>query len=392
MKINVVKKPKTKVIKKTKKKIKNSNQLELIFKENKNNNIKNHNKDLSFNYSNTVNSISRVFLSSFALISFFYIMPLFISFTENNFNTKEFKNNSKKILAYTLDKQNENKENTKSKREDDLLVDIFSLNDLESDTVRLSASTIKQLFEDTDYNLQDVRKKKLVKPVALTLLPQEIKMIENTKKRKEFFIQIVLPLIIKENSNIRIDRKNLFKIINKSNNTNLEKKWLGKKYKQYGVAPGDLSSLKIRMDEIPVSLAIAQAAKETGWGTSRFAQEGNALFGQWTWSGEGLKPKDAKAGEGHKVMKFNVLQASVRAYQRNLNTHSTYRDFRRARAELRDLGKPLDSLELSKYLNKYAETGNQYVEVLQKIIKQNKLKDFDDAKLLPSSGDLESLI
>ena len=392
MKIKVVKKPKTKIIKKTKKKIKNSNQLELIFKDNKNKNIKDLNKDLSFNYSNTVNSISRIFLSSFALISFFYIMPLFISFTEKNFNTKEFKNNSKKILAYTLNKQNENKENTKSQSEDDLLFDIFSLNDLESDTVRLSASTIKQLFEDTDYNLQDVRKKKLVKPVALTLLPQEIKMIENTKKRKEFFIQIVLPLIIKENSNIRIDRKNLFKIINKSNNTNLEKQWLGKKYKQYGVAPGDLSSLKIRMDEIPVSLAIAQAAKETGWGTSRFAQEGNALFGQWTWSGEGLKPKEAKAGEGHKVMKFNVLQASVRAYQRNLNTHSTYRDFRRARAELRDLGKPLDSLELSKYLNKYAETGNQYVEVLQKIIKQNKLKDFDDAKLLPSSGDLESLI
>ena len=394
MKIKVVKKPKTKIIKKTKKKIKNSNQLELIFKDNKNKikNIKDLNKDLSFNYSNTVNSISRIFLSSFALISFFYIMPLFISFTENNFNTKEFKNNSKKILAYTLNKQNKNKENTKSQREDDLLIDIFSLNDLESDTVRLSASTIKQLFEDTDYNLQDVRKKKLVKPVALTLLPQEIKMIENTKKRKEFFIQIVLPLIIKENSNIRIDRKNLFKIINKSNNTNLEKQWLGKKYKQYGVVPGDLSSLKIRMDEIPVSLAIAQAAKETGWGTSRFAQEGNALFGQWTWSGEGLKPKEAKAGEGHKVMKFNVLQASVRAYQRNLNTHSTYRDFRKARAELRDLGKPLDSLELSKYLNKYAETGNQYVEVLQKIIKQNKLKDFDDAKLLPSSGDLESLI
>jgi Bax protein len=392
MKIKVVKKPKTKIIKRTKKKVKNSNQLELIFKDNKNNNIKNHNKDLSFNYNNTVNSISRIFLSSFALISFFYIMPLLISFTEKNLNTKEFKNNSKKILAYTLNKQNENKENTKSQNEDDLLFDIFSLNDLESDTVRLSASTIKQLFEDTDYNLQDVRKKKLVKPVALTLLPQEIKMIENTKKRKEFFIQIVLPLIIKENSNIRIDRKNLFKIINKSNNTNLEKQWLGKKYKQYGVVPGDLSSLKIRMDEIPVSLAIAQAAKETGWGTSRFAQEGNALFGQWTWSGEGLKPKEAKAGEGHKVMKFNVLQASVRAYQRNLNTHSTYRDFRRARAELRDLGKPLDSLELSKYLNKYAETGNQYVEVLQKIIKQNKLKDFDDAKLLPSSGDLESLI
>ena len=146
------------------------------------------------------------------------------------------------------------------------------------------------------------------------------------------------------------------------------------------------------MDEIPVSLAIAQAAKETGWGTSRFAQEGNALFGQWTWSGEGLKPKDADKNEGHKVMKFNVLQASVRAYQRNLNTHSTYKNFRLARAELRDIGKPLDSLILSEYLDEYAETGNQYVEVLKKIIKQNNLKDFDEARLLPSSIELESLI
>ena len=232
----------------------------------------------------------------------------------------------------------------------------------------------------------------MVKPVALTLLPQEIKMIEDSKKRKDFFIQIVLPLVIKENNNIRLDRRTLFSIINKNNNSTTEKKWLEKKYKQYGVNSRDLSTLKIRMDEIPVSLAIAQAAKETGWGTSRFAQEGNALFGQWTWSGDGLKPKNAEKGKGHKVMRFNVLQASVRAYQRNLNTHSGYKEFRKARAESRDLNKPLDSMELSKYLNKYAETGNQYVEVLQKIIEQNKLKDFDDAKLLPSSIDLESLI
>ena len=273
-----------------------------------------------------------------------------------------------------------------------MLVDIFSLNDLESDTVRLNASTIKQLFEDTNYTLKDVRKKKLVKPVALTLLPQEIKMIESTKKRKEFFIQIVLPLILKENNNIKLDRKRLFNIINKSSNTSLEKKWLKKKYKQYGIPSNDLSTLKVRMDEIPVSLAIAQAAKETGWGTSRFAQEGNALFGQWTWSGEGLKPKDADKDQGHKVMRFNVLQASVRAYQRNLNTHKSYKEFRFARAKLRDEGKSLDSLLLANYLNSYAETGNQYVEVLQKIIKQNNLKDFDDAKLLPSSIELESLI
>ncbi len=336
-----------------------------------------------------IGSIPRIFISSFLLIFFFYSMPLILNFANNN---NEFQNNSKAVLAYTLNNGSKLENSNETLNEKDLLVDIFSLNDLETDTVRLDASTIKQLFEDTNYSLDDVRKKKLVKPVALTLLPNEIKMIESTKKRKEFFIQIVLPLILKENNNIKLDRKRLFSIINKNNNTDLEKKWLEKKYKQYGVPSKDLSILKVRMDEIPVSLALAQAAKETGWGTSRFAQEGNALFGQWTWSGEGLKPKDAEKSQGHKVMKFNVLQASVRAYQRNLNTHSTYQDFRLERAKLRDKGKPLDSIILSKFLDKYAETGSQYVEVLQKIIKQNNLQDFDDAKLLPSSIELESLI
>ena len=338
-----------------------------------------------------ISSIFKVLLSSIFLVTFFYSVPSFINYSK--YKSSEYKNNSKAVLAYTLNnKSNTNSGNNDFLDENDLLRDIFSLNDLETDTVRLNASTIKQLFEDTNYTLDDVRKKKLVKPVALTLLPGEIKMIENTNQRKEFFIQIVLPLILQENNNIRIDRKRLFSIINKSNNTDLEKKWLETKYKQYGIPSKDLSILKIRMDEIPVSLAIAQAAKETGWGTSRFAQEGNALFGQWTWSGEGLKPKDSEKSEGHKVMKFNVLQASVRAYQRNLNTHSSYKNLRKARAELRDRGQPLDSLILAEYLNEYAETGEKYVEVLQQIIKQNNLKDFDDAKLLPSSIELESLI
>ena len=340
-----------------------------------------------------IGSIPRIFLTSIFVIFSFYSVPAIISFTDKQrLNNKEFQNNSKAILAYTLNKKNNGTSADENLNEKDLLIDIFSLNDLETDTVRLNASTITQLFEDTDYKLDDVRETKLVKPVALTLLPAEIKMIESTKKRKEFFIQIVLPLVLKENNNIRLDRKMLFSIINKSNNTQLEKKWLEKKYKQYGVNSKDLSVLKVRMDEVPVSLAIAQAAKETGWGTSRFAQEGNALFGQWTWSGEGLKPKEADEDKGHKVMKFNVLQASVRAYQRNLNTHRSYENFRLARAQLRDAGKKLDSIILSQFLDNYAETGNEYVEVLQKIIKQNNLKDFDDAKLLPSSIELESLI
>ena len=192
MKINVTKKKRAGT-----KTQNDTSQLELTFQEN----LKQKNKNLA--QTQTINSISRIFLSSFVLVSFFYILPILINFTEKNFNTKEYTNNSQKILAYTLNKKDKNKKESDTLKEKDLLFDIFSLNNLESDSVRLSASTIKQLFEDTGYDLNDVRKKKLVKPVALTLLPQEIKMIENTKKRKEFFIQIVLPLIIQENNNIK---------------------------------------------------------------------------------------------------------------------------------------------------------------------------------------------
>ena len=265
--------------------------------------------------------------------------------------------------------------------------------DIPSDLVRFKASTLDQLFKDTKYSLKKVRKTKLVNPGnSIDLLPKEIKQIESTKKRKEFFIQIVLPLILEENYLIRLDRKRLFVILNKNNNTESERKWLKSKFKQYGVVNRDFTTLKIRMDEIPVSLAIAQAAKETGWGTSRFALEGNALFGQWTWSGEGIKPASADSDATHKIMKFKILRASVRAYQRNLNTHSSYKEFREARAIQRDNDGKLNSLELVKYLNKYAETGKEYIVVLKKIIKQNSLTDFDAVKLLPSSKKLKKLI
>ena len=353
---------------------------------------KNNNNHLS---ESGINSISRTFISSIVIISIFFVMPIIVEFINGKtILSQDFENNSKNSFKKILNNKNLNK---LSKIDEGILEkyifeDVFKFDELPTDTVRLSASTIKQLFKDTNYNLDDVRKKKLVKPVSLSLLPEEMKMIENTKKRKELFIQIILPLVIKENNYIRSERKKLFNILNKSHNTNSEKKWLEQKFKQYGVVNKDLSTLKVRMDEIPISMAIAQAAKETGWGTSRFAQEGNALFGQWTWTGEGIKPAGAEVDSTHKVMRFKVLQASVKAYHRNLNTHSSYRDFRRVRAELRDEGKALDSIVLSEYLDKYAQTGKKYIKILQQIIKQNKLTDFDDAKLLPSSIELESLI
>ena len=116
------------------------------------------------------------------------------------------------------------------------------------------------------------------------------------------------------------------------------------------------------------------------------------MFGQWTWSGEGIKPAGAENNTKHKVMKFKVLKASVRAYQRNLNTHTSYKNFRQLRAQLRDDGEKLDSLILADQLDNYAETGKEYTKILKQIINQNSLKDFDDVKLMPLSVKYKNLI
>ena len=342
-------------------------------------------------HENGLGNLSRTFLSSLIIMSIFFTAPVVINLIkEKTIFSKNYENNSKNNLKKLLKSKKSKSDEELNKKF--LYEDILTFDEQPTDVVLLSAATIQELFKSTNYNLKDVRKNKLVKPISLDLLPKEIVKIENTKKRKDLFIQIILPLVIDENNSIKLDRMKLFSVLNKSKNTKAEQEWLNVKFKQYGVVNKDLSTLKVRMDEVPVSMAIAQAAKETGWGTSRFAQEGNALFGQWTWSGEGIKPADAEDDSTHKVMRFKVLQASVKAYQRNLNTHSSYKGFRSARAELRDEGKKLDSMILTEYLDKYAETGKEYVKILQKIIRQNNLTDFDDAKLLPSSKDLESLI
>ena len=332
-------------------------------------------------------------LTSLIVVLFFFVTPKFVILKNNLFvKSIEIQNESKSNLEKVLSGKKIKEEQADELDNLQIFEDIFQYEDIPTSTVRLNASTIKQLFKDTKYNLKDVRKSKLVKPVNLELLPNEMKMIESTKERKNLFIQIILPLILEENNQIKFDRKKLFAILNRSNNSNSEKKWLNMKFKQYGVKNKDLLTLKIRMDEIPVSLAIAQGAKETGWGTSRFALEGNALFGQWTFSGNGIKPLGADSNQSHKVMKFQVLQASVRAYFRNLNTHSSYRDFRKFRAAARDNNEKLDSLSLADYLVEYAATGIKYTEILKKIIKQNSLQDFDDVKLLPSSELIKKII
>jgi len=252
------------------------------------------------------------------------------------------------------------------------------------DTVSLNATTTINLFEDLDYDLKGIRNGQKVKPIYLTKLPKDIKTLRDAKKKRELFIKIVLPLILYENEKITEDRKKLFKILSKSFNTPGEKVWLQRRFKEYEIEDKDLAELKTRIDTIPVSIALAQAANESGWGTSRFALEGNALFGQWTWSKKGISPKNKDPDQNHKILQFQILKASVRAYKNNLNTHNAYKEFREVRAKLRQSGTKITGLVLIKYLKNYAAIGEKYTEIIEGIIVQNSLTDFDKANLLPT--------
>tara|TARA_Y100001970_G_scaffold199571_1_gene242733 strand:- start:1366 stop:2535 length:1170 start_codon:yes stop_codon:yes gene_type:complete len=243
------------------------------------------------------------------------------------------------------------------------------------------------LFENLKYDLDSIRLGQTVKPIYLSQLPKDLRKIKSTEKKKETFIKIVMPLILDENNKILENRKKLFKILSKQSNTRGEKVWLKRRFQDYEIKNEDVAELKVRMDIIPVSIAIAQAAKESGWGTSRFALEGNAMFGQWTWGKDGIEPSDKKIGSGHKILRFSMLRSSVVAYQKNLNTHNGYKEFREKRSELRRIKKEVSGLDLVNYLDRYAATGKEYVKILRKIISQNKLTDFDNAVLMNTKSD-----
>ena len=263
----------------------------------------------------------------------------------------------------------------------------FSSKNLDKDNkISLDTRITLNLFENLKYDLNNIRLGESVKPVYLSKLPPDLKNIKSTSKRKDTFIKIILPLIIDENNKILENRKKLFKILGKPVNSMGEKRWLKRRYEEYRIKNEDIAELKVRMDIIPTSLVIAQAAKESGWGTSRFALKGNAMFGQWTYGKDGIKPKDSK-GKGHKVLSFPMLRSSIMAYQRNLNTHRAYGEFREKRADLRESNKKISGLDLVNYLESYAATGKEYVKILTNIISQNKLTDFDNAILMNTNKD-----
>jgi len=255
--------------------------------------------------------------------------------------------------------------------------------------LNLKTETVLSLFKDVDYDLGQVRSDKLVKPIYFTQFPKDLDELQSVRLKKETFIKIVLPLIVAENEKIKADRKKLKLITSKKFTTVQDKQWLRQKLLEYKVKKGDMNELLVRIDIIPTSIALAQAAKESGWGTSRFALEGNAIFGQWTWSGKGIAPLDRDSSKNHKILKFPILRASVKAYQNNLNTHKSYNKFRDKRMYLREKNEIISGLDLTSTLENYAETGSEYTKILNQIIKQNRLMDFEPVRLVNSIKQVE---
>ena len=322
------------------------------------------------------NTVTNIYLSLF-FIFFIGCLILTRPYIKNVVNEVKF---TYVAEEYKKPKISKKKEDKNKKTQEPEYVEEFD------NTISLNAETTSNLFEDLNYDLNGVRAGQKVKPIYLTKLPKDLKFLGDTKKKRDLFIKIVLPLILNENDKIIEDRKKLFEILGKDFNTAGERVWLKRRFKEYKIDDQDLSKLKMRMDVIPVSIGLAQAANESGWGTSRFALEGNALFGQWTWSKKGITPKEQNPNSSHKILQFQILKASVRAYKNNLNTHNAYKEFREVRAKLRYEGKTIVGLDLTKYLESYASIGKKYVAILEDIIKKNSLTDFDNADLLPTKS------
>ena len=216
-----------------------------------------------------------------------------------------------------------------------------------------------------------------INAAKLNSIPKWYYNIKNISKQKEAFFKILKPLIIKENLKIKRERefvKEFFETFYKEpilDNFRLKKIiMLAKKYKIKNIFNKNEYLKKI--DTIPISLVLAQAALESGWGKSRFAKEANNLFGEWTFGKRGIIPKDRDEGKNHKIKVFSSISHSIASYMLNLNRHPAYKEFRLARFRAKRKGEPFDGLKAAKTMQRYSQLGEKYNRLLISIIKKNR--------------------
>jgi Bax protein len=231
-----------------------------------------------------------------------------------------------------------------------------------------------------------------VPPFILEQFPDDFTANLHKDQRKEAFFMSLLPMVLLANQTIQQERRELLAILKRYQETHTlpdeDREWVRDLTRAYGLRGNPLtdhrtrSILLRRIDTVPPSLALAQAANESAWGMSRFAREGNNLFGQWTFKpGSGIVPKNRPPGATYEVQRFKSLYASIRGYLKNLNTHAAYQGMRIAREKLRQAGKPVTGKALARYLTKYSSRGAEYVREIQAMIRQNNLSEVNQVSL-----------
>ncbi len=243
--------------------------------------------------------------------------------------------------------------------------------------------TARELFDqfvEQGYTLARIRDDIATVPrVLAATLPRDLPQVESSELRKTIFIKMLLPLLLAENERILQKRERLMvlreRIVHAEPLAGNDVDWLAALAQRYGTDGSDVDELLRRVDAVPPSLAIAQAALETGWGTSKVAQRGNAMFGQMELRG-GSQQEPILA-----VKTFDDLSAAVTAYTHNLNTHRAYAGFRAERAGFRERGLAADGHELALHIARYSERGMDYVRDVRVIIRTNNLRPLENAKL-----------
>lgn len=249
-----------------------------------------------------------------------------------------------------------------------------------------SAAQLWDTFLGLDYRWDEVQSGEPVPRLRMTRLPHDLGQVSEIPLRKAIFFKAVLPLVLQANERIAADRERLWALRHRARMgahiLAQDRIWLMAQAESYGTKPFDFDELLTRMDVVPPSLALAQSAEESGWGTSRFVREGNALFGQYTTATDGhLVPAGLEDRPGIRVQAFNRLLDSVHAYALNLNTHNAYRRFRDVRAAMRTEGTTVDGMQLAQTLDRYSARGNAYVRTILSLIRGNRLSALDGARL-----------
>lgn len=251
-----------------------------------------------------------------------------------------------------------------------------------SDEDLAEALRLDAAFTRMGYRLDEVARGRRVPPVFLPAVPTDLADLEETDVRKGVFLRLMLPLILVVNDEVTEDRRRLQDIARRKATAQYvepeEDQWVADLAARYGAEGSAPQALLRRVDVVPPSLALAQAAEESGWGTSRFGREANNLFGQ-VGGDEGLIPQDDPSGP--RMAQFLTLHEAVRAYVHNLNTHGAYEGLRRARAVARARGAFPDGHTLAGSLIAYSERGPAYVDAIRALIRANALLRYDHARL-----------